>query len=448
MRTLHVVFSYMPDAPGGTELYVDALCRRVGRLGISCVVAAPGERDETYELDQLRIRRFAWSQGRLAELYEGSQSAAAALGRILDEEAPDLVHQHALTPACSPLVAQAAKRRGMAVVFTYHTPTATCQRGTLLEHGRTQCDGRLDVARCTACTLDGLGVGASLSKVLAATPAGAGDWLERADWQGGAWTALRMSSLIRRRHGALRRFFQDVDRFVVLAPWVEEVLRKNGVPEGKIVRSAHGVDPARASHGDRLRSLAGPIRLVHLGRADRSKGTDLLIRAFREAPEANATLDIYGVVQSVGGTVLMEDFRALAGDDSRIRFLPAVAHVDVAKTLMAYHMVVVPSQWMETGPLVVLEAFAAGVPVMGSRLGGIADKVKDGIDGVLVQPFDSVTAWRDALQRCSDDPGLADRLAQSVRTPRAMASVAEDMRQLYLSLAPISGNRVLQIATP
>ena len=49
----------------------------------------------------------------------------------------------------------------------------------------------------------------------------------------------------------------------------------------------------------------------------------------------------------------------------------------------------VPSQWLETGPLVVLEAFAAGTPVIGSDLGGIRELVSDGRDGLLV-PHDDV----------------------------------------------------------
>jgi glycosyltransferase involved in cell wall biosynthesis len=377
-------------------------------------------------------------------MYEGSPDGASAVGRILAEEAPDLVHQHALTPACSTLLAQECKRRGLPVVFTYHTPTATCQRGTLLAWGTDQCDGRLDVARCTACTLDGLGLGASLSRILSAAPARAVELLERADWRGGAWTALRMSSLMRRRHAALGRFFEDVDRFVVLAPWVGDVLRRNGVPESKLVASPHGVDSG-ARRSEYRRDESAPLRLVHLGRADRFKGTDLLIRVFQATPDADAILDIYGVVQGEGSGELMEQFRALAAGDQRIRFLPAVPNADVGAMLTKYEMVVVPSQLVETGPLVVLEAFAAGVPVLGSALGGIADKVQDGIDGLLVRPFDSHEAWSAALKRCAADPVLLQSLRAGVRPPRGSEAVGSDMHDLYRSLLESSGREAMSL---
>jgi glycosyltransferase involved in cell wall biosynthesis len=102
--------------------------------------------------------------------------------------------------------------------------------------------------------------------------------------------------------------------------------------------------------------------------------------------------------------------------------------------LRAYDAVVVPSQWMETGPLVVLEAFAAGVPVIGSALGGIADKVRHDVDGLLVEPFHAVDAWTSTLARCVDEPSLLARLRANVAPPRSMRDVACDMRAVYEQL--------------
>jgi glycosyltransferase involved in cell wall biosynthesis len=90
---------------------------------------------------------------------------------------------------------------------------------------------------------------------------------------------------------------------------------------------------------------------------------------------------------------------------------------------------------METGPLVVLESFAAGVPVIGSALGGIADKVRHDVDGLLVDPFASVDAWTSALLRCVDEPGLLARLRANVAAPRSMRDVARDMSAIYERLA-------------
>ena len=81
-------------------------------------------------------------------------------------------------------------------------------------------------------------------------------------------------------------------------------------------------------------------------------------------------------------------------------------------------------------PTVVLEAFAAGVPVLGARLGGIAELVRDEVDGLLVAP-DSFPAWRQVLARIAAEPGLPARLRAQVRAPRQSDTVAEEMLALY-----------------
>ena len=433
-RTLHVCYSFPPDPPGGTEVYVASLCRELAAQGIGAVVAAPGEREQSYEVDGISVRRFQHNRAlKLEEIYAGDPIAAASFGRVLDRERLDVVHQHALTPACSPLLALEAKRRGLPVVFTYHTPTASCLRGTMLLWGKTPCDGRMEVGRCSACCLEGRGTGRVLGHALAAMPAAGGDWLGRRGWQGSGWTALRMSSLVQRQHDSFRTFLDLVDRIVVLSPWVEGVLARNGVPLSKMFRSGHGV-AAHSAARRAGRRAGGRVRVIHLGRTDPVKGTELLIRALRHLPNAPLELDIYGVVQDASATAMREGLRLLADGDSRIRFLPPVAHEDVLTTMAQYNCVAVPSQWMETGPLVVLEAFAAGVPVLASALGGLADKVTDGVDGLLVRPFDDVAAWAAALHRFTSDRDLANRLSASIGRPRSLTGVADDMRTLYDSL--------------
>jgi glycosyltransferase involved in cell wall biosynthesis len=100
--------------------------------------------------------------------------------------------------------------------------------------------------------------------------------------------------------------------------------------------------------------------------------------------------------------------------------------------------VVVPSRWLETGPLVVLEAFAAGTPVLGARLGGIAELVSDDVDGVLVAP-DDAPAWALTLASLANDPTRVARLRAGVRPPRTMDEVGCEMALLYRSMLPNAG---------
>ena len=175
------------------------------------------------------------------------------------------------------------------------------------------------------------------------------------------------------------------------------------------------------------------MRIAFLGRLDRVKGPDLLVRAVRGLEDGRIRLDLYGVITGPSGEIYRRELENLAAGDRRIGFHDAVPSDHVVPLLAGYDAVAVPSQWLETGPLVVLEAFAAGVPVLGSNLGGIAELVTHGVDGLLVEPG-SMTAWRQVLRRFVDDPDLRARLCRGIRPPRGVDLVAEEMLQLYGAL--------------
>src|SRR5215813_9944001 len=104
MKVLHVVFGFHPDPPGGTELYVEALAQALTGVGVDSVVAAPGTADARYQHAGLDVRRFAVQPGGvdIEALYgDGDAHAAQAFARALDDVRPDILHQHAITPACS-----------------------------------------------------------------------------------------------------------------------------------------------------------------------------------------------------------------------------------------------------------------------------------------------------------------------------------------------------------
>src|SRR5439155_8847181 len=108
----------------------------------------------------------------------------------------------------------------------------------------------------------------------------------------------------------------------------------------------------------------------------------------------------------------------------------AVAPDEVVGVMAEYDLVAIPSRWLETGPLVVLEAFAAGVPVLGADLGGIAELVRSGIDGLLV-PSDDAVAWAAAITRFAENPHLIREMRNRIATPRSMEAVVDDMATVY-----------------
>lgn len=448
MKVIHVPYVYYPEPVGGTEVYVEGLVRELAPLGVDGVVAAPGERDAAYDHDGHPVRRFRVTPGLtdLRALYgDGDETAASAFAEILDREQPDVVHLHAFTSAVSIRLVERAQTRGLPVVFSYHTPAVSCARGTLMRWGSEVCDGVLDPTMCTACMLDHLGLDKTLSRVVARMPVEASRGLGRVSASGRAWTALRMPELIHLQQQALRTLFARADRIIALAAWVRELLVRNGVAPTKITLSRHGLDAAVTRRGPVSRSdVPLPLRLVYAGRLDAIKGVDLLLGALRAEPNLPIRLDILGVAQGASGERYRFELERIVSGDERVRFLRPVPNDEIVETLSSYDALVVPSRCLETGPLVVLEAFAAGVPVIGSALGGIRELVQDGVDGLLV-PGPTPEAWRSALvQLIADHGALANRLCAGVKPPRRMSEVAADMLGVYRGAiearaTPVSG---------
>jgi len=441
MKVLHVPFTYHPGAVGGTEVYVESLARRLQQRQVSAIIAAPGKETASYDHAGLAVRRFALLDevNDIRDLYgEGDVKASQEFAKILDEERPDILHMHAFTRGVSLLLAREARRRGIKVVFTYHTPTVSCQRGTLMRWGKEVCDGRLNVQDCSACSLQALGLSKMNALVLGRTPTVIGRLAGAANLSGGAWTALRMTELVHLRHSAFQALMRESDQVVALCSWVKELLFRNGVPREKVVVSRHGLQQFTEETDTQPAPVTtDPLRIAFLGRLDRTKGADVLIRALSSLPEAKIELHLYGIIQDGPGAEYRRQLEKLAGNDPRIRFLPAVPSNRIISLLRSYHVLAVPSRWLETGPLVVLEAFAAGTPVIGSNLGGIAELIENEVNGILVET-DSVEMWRQVLRRCGEDKTLIERLRRGIRSPKGMDAVAGEMLRIYSALLEVN----------
>jgi glycosyltransferase involved in cell wall biosynthesis len=437
MKVVHVPFSYYPDAVGGTEVYVQALAREQQREAIESIVAAPADRTDAYRHADISVRRFHVAQqvSNVRELYgDGDPLAAKGFSAVLESEKPDLVHLHAFTRGVSLALVREAKLRGIPVIFTYHTPTVTCQRGTMLRWGVEVCDGTLDLTNCTQCSLHGLGLNAALSTAAAWVPIQWGKMVGRTGRSGGLWTALRMTELVALRHDTVRSLLTEVDHIVAVCEWVKDVLRRNHVPEEKITVSRQGLCQSevdiRPHDSTQSTEMSLPLRLAFFGRLDPTKGVHILVQALRMGRALPISLDVHGVTQGDSGTAYLHQLQRMATGDSRITFKSPVPPESVVSRMREYHAVTVPSQWLETGPLVILEAFAAGVPVIGSKLGGIAELVTDRVNGLLVEPS-SVEAWSNVFKSLCRDPTRLNTLRETITPPRCSPSVAMDMRLLY-----------------
>jgi glycosyltransferase involved in cell wall biosynthesis len=427
---LHVPFTYFPDAVGGTEIYVAGLAAALKQYCFTSIIAAPGDANTAYEHDGITVYRFARSLPQTFANAYGfpDENAAHSFRAVLERVRPDIVHLHAQTAAVSERLADEAHKARAKVIFTYHTPTVSCLRGTLMLMGDGICDGVFDVRRCSICILQNNGLASWLGNVIVAAPRLIGSVLTKYEVSGGPLTALRMPHLVQGYHQRFRTLVGKADRVVAVCEWVAALLRANGVPEQKLFLCRQGLVGCRQRpYIHAVREPCGPLRLGYFGRLDSQKGIDTVVEAIRRALNVDVRLDIYGIQQPGCEAYIAKIVKT---GDNRVNFHEPLGSNAVSDAMAECDFVVVPSRGLETGPLVVYEAFGAGTPVLGARLGGIAELVTDDVDGLLLPPGDA-EVWSQTLATLAKDRERVARLRAGVRPPRTINDVAREMVMLY-----------------
>lgn len=420
---------YAPHHVGGTEVYVEGLVAALATRGILGTVVtprAPGApahyRHAGHAVETYPVGGASPGEMRARTPHAGWD----AFRRVIAAHPGAIYHQHSWTRGCGLAHLQAARALGLRTVLTVHVAGVPCLRGTMLRFGADPCDGRVEARICGACWAQGRGMPRPLAAGVARLPRAMAARLRRTPSR--LATALAARAIGAEREREMRAMIAGADRIVAVCRWLADALLANGVPAGRLTLSRQGVPVATRAGTGTAAAPAGPPALLYLGRWDPQKGVDVLVRAVR-ASRADLRLTVRGIAQGEADAAYAARVRAMAGNDPRIRFAPPVPHAAVPDEMARHDILAVPSSVMETGPLVVLEARAAGLFVLGSRLGGIAELVAGDGDGELVEPG-SVAAWARAIE------GLAARGVR--RGPpaavRTMSDVADDMAALYGSL--------------
>lgn len=178
------------------------------------------------------------------------------------------------------------------------------------------------------------------------------------------------------------------------------------------------------------------FEILFLGRVQGHNGTTLLVRAFRRLTDPTLRLHIAGT-----GPALAE-CRTLSAGDPRITLHGFVTGEARRRLLDTADCLVLPSVWADNYPVSIQEAFQSGPVVIASRIGGIPEVVRDGLNGLLVEPGNEARL-ADAIERLRQSPDLVTRLrAEAGKTVRLydMAFHTSQLADAYRSL--IATNRV------
>jgi colanic acid/amylovoran biosynthesis glycosyltransferase len=200
-----------------------------------------------------------------------------------------------------------------------------------------------------------------------------------------------------------------------------------------------GLDPA--AYPFRLRALprAGPLRAVCVASLQEYKGHHVLLRALADAGQRLGRVEL----DLVGDGPARSELERLAqqlGLASRVRFHGSLPEPAVAVLLEAADLFVLPSVIARNGqqeglPVSLVEALAAGVPVVATRLSGVPEVVQENGTGLLAEPGDPEDLAR-ALEATLDDPAAARARAEAglrlVEREFDLRDSAEALTRLFL----------------
>lgn len=434
---LHLPVSYLPWTVGGKEVYCHRLGKQLRRLGVDSRVAVHSDSMNKsppglYEHEGVPVHVLEPIQAarRRQSIYSCTPDSIPGFAQLLDEIRPPIVHFHDFSAGgASVQHMREAKRAGARVVMAYQSVGQTClQRSLWLGGNRANvCDGWISQERCTRCRLVDRGAPEVLAQVAVRLP------FLPIDAESSSPLARFLSAPHMTAHfiRAWQECVSLVDMFHTGAAWATELLKLNGVAAERVRHIRHGVSLPTEEPGADFERAKGLLTVGIIGRSDPVKGHHVLIDAVRRLPrDARIRVLLIGpAIESDYGRAL----RASMGDDPRFEVRPPVPQSALLRAMREFDVLAVPSLWMETGPQVVIDAFSVGVPVIGSRLGGIAELVRDGVDGLLFKA-DDAGEMAGVLARLLDDPGALQRMRSSIPAARYIDEVAQDILELYASL--------------
>ena len=307
-----------------------------------------------------------------------SGSTRRKLGRILHDKRPQIVHFHNTFMRISPSAYSACRQAHVPVVQTLHNYRLLCPAATLFRSGRV----------CEDCT-----------NTLLSWPG-----VMRGCWRGSRAATAVVATMLS-VHRALGTWQKMVDIYIVLTEFARSKVVEGGLPAEKVVLKPNFVFPDPG-----IRTDGGDYALF-VGRFSPEKGIFTLLRSWKRLDSIPLKLVGEGSLrQEIESIVLGERLES-------VEILGQRSHDDVLNFMKRSRFLVFPSEWYEALPMVIVEAFACGLPVIASRHGAMGEIIKHGRTGLHFET------------------GNAEDLAANVEWawshPKQMAEMGRNARREY-----------------
>jgi len=293
--------------------------------------------DQHSILDQLRIT------GRILYSFEAKRK----ISKLLDKYPVDVAHFHDVCYHISPSILHELKRRGIPVVMTLHDFKMICTEYYMYADGKI-CEvcrsGRYYMPMLRRCIKN-------------------------------SFAKSAVASLEMYLHQVILDIYNNVDIFISPSLFLKKKLEEKGFNK-EIVHLYNFYDLQKTeSNNDEIINDRKEKTISYIGRLSQEKGLITLLKAAKLLLRKEKKIQFSVIGDGPLMKMLQEKVR---GEEiNNVRFLGYMKHDALNKEIIKSIAVILPSEWYENNPMAILEAFALGKPVIGSKIGGIPELVED-----------------------------------------------------------------------
>ena len=233
------------------------------------------------------------------------------------------------------------------------------------------------------------------------------------------------------RERFVKGHFENVDMFIAPSAQLRDKYLRWGIEPERIQVEEYGrlAPPVRAPAPSQVKA---PVNIGFFGQLSYFKGAKVMLEAMALlGDEVDAHLWLHGANLELQTEEFQEEFAALHEPlRGRVTFRGSYDHAELPKLMADLHWVLIPSIWWENSPLVIQEAFFHRRPIICSDVGGMAEKVRDGVDGVHFRVGDAFSLAQ-TIERATGSPKLWRTLRDGIREPHSMSAHIAYLLDLY-----------------
>ncbi len=272
----------------------------------------------------------------------GSNEVKRKFNALLNDFKPDIVHLNNIHTHLSPIIAELAHKKGIKVIWTLHDYKLLCPRYDCLKGGEEVCEICFNGNKLP-CKTNKCMKGSKLASLIG--------YKEAITWN-------------------KERLEACTDLFICPSSFMAKKMAQGGFKPNKLIPLCNFIDIVKCQKENYKKE----DYYCFIGRLSHEKGVKTLIKAANKLPYK---------LKVIGGGPLAEELKSVA--NKNIEFVGFKQWNEIKEIVGKARFSVIPSEWYENNPLSVIEAQCLGTPVLGARIGGIPELIKEGINGMCFE---------------------------------------------------------------